>query len=113
MADTLKGKKIAILVADGFEQSEFQKPKQALDDAGAQTQVVSPAGNKVKGWDVKEWGDEVKVDVSTEISIVGNMHPSLTRVTIAAVSKPSTRQPVPSSQRRQGEWHVPSSTLRE
>jgi protease I len=63
MADTLKGKKIAILVADGFEQSEFQKPKQALDDAGAQTQVVSPAGNKVKGWNHTEWGGEVKVDV--------------------------------------------------
>jgi protease I len=63
MADILKGRKIAILVADGFEQSEFQKPKQALDKAGAETTVVSPAGGKVKGWDMKEWGAEVKVDV--------------------------------------------------
>jgi protease I len=63
MSDNLKGKKIAILVADGFEQSEFQKPKQALDNAGAVTKVVSPAGNKVKGWNHKEWGDEVAVDI--------------------------------------------------
>jgi protease I len=35
MADTLKGKKIAILATDGFEQSELEKPKQALEEAGA------------------------------------------------------------------------------
>lgn len=63
MTDTLKGKKIAILVADGFEQSEFQKPKQALEDAGAETKVVSPAVSKVKGWNHTEWGEEVKVDI--------------------------------------------------
>jgi protease I len=63
MAPTLAGKKIAILVADGFEQVELQKPRKALDEAGALTQVVSPAGKKVKGWDLKEWGEEVDVDV--------------------------------------------------
>src|ERR1700723_2139527 len=64
MADNLAGKKIAILVDDGFEQVELLKPREALDHAGAVTQVVSPAGKKVKGWDMKEWGDEVEVDVA-------------------------------------------------
>jgi protease I len=63
MANTLQGKKIAILVADGFEQVELLEPRKALDDAGAQTQVVSPVDGKVKGWNVKDWGDEVPVDV--------------------------------------------------
>lgn len=63
MADTLKGKKVAILAADGFEQSELLKPRKALEDAGAETRVVSPADGKVKGWNMKEWGETVDVDV--------------------------------------------------
>src|SRR5579862_246481 len=63
MANTLQGKTIAILATDGFEQSELLKPRKALDEAGARTQVVSPNQGKIKGWDTKDWGDEVKVDV--------------------------------------------------
>jgi protease I len=66
MAEKLVGKKIAILVADGFEQSELEKPRKALDEAGAVTQIVSPAGKKVKGWDHTKWGDEVEVDVALD-----------------------------------------------
>ncbi len=60
---TLQGKNVAILVTDGFEQSELLEPRKALDEAGAKTQVVSPAGKKVKGWNHQEWGNEVPVDV--------------------------------------------------
>ena len=60
---TLQGKKVAILVADGFEQVELLEPRKALDQAGAETEVVSPARGKVKGWNLKEWGKEVPVDV--------------------------------------------------
>lgn len=63
MTNNLQGKKVAILVAAGFEQSELLKPRQALDEAGAQTHVVSPADGKVKGWNHKEWGTDVPVDV--------------------------------------------------
>jgi protease I len=63
MASSLKGKTVAILATDGFEQSELLKPRQALEDAGAKTQVVSPADGKIKGWDKTDWGEEVKVDV--------------------------------------------------
>ena len=44
----LTGKRIAILVADGFEQDELLKPREALEDAGAETKVVSPCEGKVK-----------------------------------------------------------------
>lgn len=60
---SLQGKKVAILVADGFEQVELLEPRKALNEAGAETEVVSPANGKVKGWNFKEWGKEVPVDV--------------------------------------------------
>ena len=34
MAGRLEGKKVAILVTDGFEQVEMTEPRRALDDAG-------------------------------------------------------------------------------
>ena len=61
--ERLNGKKIAILVADGFEQVELSEPRKALDDAGAQTRIVSPAQGKVKGWNHTQWGDELPVDL--------------------------------------------------
>jgi protease I len=64
MANTLQGKKIAILATDGFEQSELTEPRQALQEAGAETQVVSPKHGKIKGWNHKDWGDEVAVDLA-------------------------------------------------
>jgi protease I len=64
MADrNLQGTRVAILVTDGFEQAELLEPRKALDDAGATTMVVSPTENKVKGWNMKQWGTEVPVDV--------------------------------------------------
>jgi len=58
----LEGKRVAILVADGFEQVELTEPRKALEDAGAETRVVSPAEGKVRGWNHTEWGDEFPVD---------------------------------------------------
>ena len=63
MSEELRGKKIAILVENGFEQVELTEPRQALDDAGAETEIVSPAEKKVKGWDTIKWGKSFRVDV--------------------------------------------------
>ena len=62
----LNGKKVAILVADGFEQVELTEPQRALEEAGAETIVVSPAQGKVKGWNHTEWGDEIPVDLQLQ-----------------------------------------------
>ena len=59
----LKGRKVAILVTDGFEQVELEEPRKALDAAGAQTSVVSPKKDTVRGWNFTDWGPELKVDV--------------------------------------------------
>jgi len=62
----LSGKRIAILVEDGFEQIELTSPKQALEQAGATTHIVSPKRDKVKGWEHTQWGQEFPVDVAIE-----------------------------------------------
>jgi protease I len=59
---TLKGKRIAILVADGFEHSELHEPRKALIAAGAITTVVSPQRDQVKSWKDKDWGEPLAVD---------------------------------------------------
>ena len=63
MPHTLQGKKVAILVTDGFEQVELTEPRKALEQAGAEAHVVSPAKGTVKGWNHTEWGDKLPVDV--------------------------------------------------
>jgi len=62
----LKGRRIAILCTDGVEQVELTEPRRALDEAGARTTLVSPARDKVKGWNHTEWGQEFPVDVALE-----------------------------------------------
>ena len=54
-----------ILVADGFEQSEFTKPKQALEAAGATTYVISPQEDEVTAWDgdANDHGESFEVDL--------------------------------------------------
>ena len=63
MNTRLNGKRIAILVAEGFEQVELIKPKQALEKAGAAVDIVSPAGETVRAWDMTKWGKTLRVDV--------------------------------------------------
>jgi protease I len=62
MADELRGKRVAAVVDNGFEQSELLEPKKALEQAGAKVDVISPQEGKVKGWNQKDWGEEVSVD---------------------------------------------------
>lgn len=66
MGSSLKGKTVAFLATDGFEQVELTEPRKALDGAGAKTVVVAPKDGEIKGWKLKEWGDSVKVDKPLE-----------------------------------------------
>jgi protease I len=62
----LKNKKIAILVADGFDQTALTDSRAALEFAGAATHLTSPAGGKVKGWSGRDWGKEFPVNCPLE-----------------------------------------------
>jgi protease I len=66
MQNELKGKRIAILVADGFEQVEMTEPRKALDNAGARTDLISPATGQVQAWKHQDKGDKFPVDVQLE-----------------------------------------------
>ena len=95
MAEQLKGKRVAALVAKGFEQVELVEPRQALQAAGATVQVVSPEPDTVRSWNHTEWGDAEKVDRSLEAARVddydalllpgGVMNPDRLRMNAKAV----------------------------
>lgn len=55
--------KVAILVANGFEQSEMEEPLHALERAGADVFIVSPEKNLVQGWHHMDKGDSFTVDI--------------------------------------------------
>lgn len=63
IVNKLKGMKIGILVADGFEQIELEKPRLALEMAGAETFIISPEEDTVQGWNHWVKGDQFPVDI--------------------------------------------------
>jgi protease I len=71
MSGKLDRMRVAILVTDGFEQSELTEPKKALEQAGALTRIVSPQTGHVRGWNRANWGDKFPVDVPLD-----KAHPS-------------------------------------
>src|SRR5436309_12788552 len=62
----LDGKKIAILVTDGFEQVEMTKPRAALIAAGAEVKIVSPKAGQIQGMHHAEKGDKFDVDLTLD-----------------------------------------------
>ncbi len=59
----LEGKRVALLTEDGFEEVELTSPKKALEEAGAQVDIVSPKQDNVRGWNKNDWSIELSVDV--------------------------------------------------
>lgn len=96
MGDKLKGKTVAILATDGFEQSELLEPRRILEEAGARTLVISPKGGEIRGWNEKDWGQSVPVDRTLEEAVAddfdalvlpgGVMNPDKLRIEPKAVA---------------------------
>lgn len=59
----LKGKKVAILTEDGFEEIELTSPRDALKEAGAEVLIVSPKKDKVKAKSGDDWTNDYDVDL--------------------------------------------------
>ena len=55
-------KRIAILATDGFEESELQSPKEAIEKQGWQAEIVSLKAGTIKAWTKNDWGKEYPVD---------------------------------------------------
>jgi protease I len=63
MSDELKGKKIAIIATDGVEQVELVKPREAVEAAGAETELISLETGKIQAMNSDiEPADEFDVD---------------------------------------------------
>lgn len=58
----LKNLKVAILVENGFEQSELLSPKQAMEEAGVVVDIVSPQQQEVRAWNHTDWGISISVN---------------------------------------------------
>ena len=63
MEHSLNSCKVAILVADGFEQVEMTCPRKVLNQKGATTHLISPNKSIVRGWNHLDWGERHNVDV--------------------------------------------------
>jgi len=63
----LTGLRIAILATEGVEEVELTRPRQALEDAGATVDLVSPEdgikAGEIHAWAMTDWGKKLTVDV--------------------------------------------------
>lgn len=66
MSNELDGRRVALLAANGFEESELFSPKEALEKAGAKVDVISLEHGKIKGWKDGNWSREIAVDHTVE-----------------------------------------------
>ena len=66
MAQQLRGKKIAVLATDGFEQIELTEPVKALKSAGAEVQVVAPRAGTIQGFKHHDKADKIPVDAALD-----------------------------------------------
>ncbi|VVN00313.1 Putative cysteine protease YraA [Pseudomonas fluorescens] len=70
MSTSLNGKRVAMLVTDGFEQVELTGPKQALEEAGAKVDILSAEEGQVKGWNHDKPADDFEVDQTFKSSSI-------------------------------------------
>ncbi|MFL6131905.1 MAG: type 1 glutamine amidotransferase domain-containing protein [Nocardioidaceae bacterium] len=96
MSTTLEGRRVAILAADGVERVELEQPRQALDEAGAETVVVSISSGEIQArnndledagtFAVDELVGEVSVDDYDGLLLPGGtVNPDKLRMESAAV----------------------------
>jgi hypothetical protein len=61
-ASSLRGMRVAILANDGVEQAELVQPRQALEDAGAETVLIGPKSGQIQAMNHDEKADKFPVD---------------------------------------------------
>ena len=76
MSKELQGLRVAILVTDGFEQVEMTAPREALQQAGAETHLISPKSGEVQGMNHDKPGDKFAVDKTLD-SVSANDYDAL------------------------------------
>ncbi len=64
MEKKLNGKRVALVATNGFEQSEFEKPLEALKENGATVDIISIKKGTIKAWKDKDWGKEFETNLA-------------------------------------------------
>ncbi|NTW03415.1 MAG: type 1 glutamine amidotransferase [Oscillochloris sp.] len=62
----LKGRRIAVLIADGFEQVELTEPIIALKQGGAEVDIIVPKGKSARAWNYSDWGETAVASATLE-----------------------------------------------
>ncbi|HPD83277.1 MAG TPA: DJ-1/PfpI family protein, partial [Alphaproteobacteria bacterium] len=62
MMKPLSGTKIAVLVANGFEEKSFLEAQKMIIEMGATMRIISTNQGLVNGWDGSAWGHNYAVD---------------------------------------------------
>jgi protease I len=66
MSNELKGKRVAFLATDGVEEAELVKPRAAIEEAGAETELVSLQSGEIQAFNHLDPGDKIKVDLTVD-----------------------------------------------
>ena len=71
---SLKGKRVAILATNGFEEVELTSPRDALLKAGAEVAIVAPESGTITSWHKDDWGGQYEVDMTVFEAKSENFH---------------------------------------
>jgi protease I len=65
-AQSLLGKRIAVLMTDGVEQVEYENPRSFLEERGATVTLISPkaAGDEIQAFNHLQPGDRFRVEMN-------------------------------------------------
>jgi putative intracellular protease/amidase len=92
MDSMLAGKKIALLVANGFEETDMTELQRALLSVGAGVQVVSPEQALVNGWHGEAWGHYFPVDGALSSALAADFDAVIVPGGFRSIEKLSTSQ---------------------
>jgi protease I len=72
MTDELRGRRVAVLAADGVEQVEYEQPRKAVEEAGGQVSLVSIDEGEIQAMngDIDK-GDKFPVDHRVALILPG------------------------------------------
>lgn len=71
MPGVLNGKRVAFLATDGVEQAELVQPRRAIEQAGADTVLVSISSGEIQAFNHLDPDDRIKVDLTADNADAG------------------------------------------
>lgn len=69
MAKPLQSMKIAVLMANGFNESDFLAIQRPMIEQGATLRIISTDSGLVNGWDGKGWGHNFATDAQLNTAL--------------------------------------------